>query len=234
MGNRKAAEKIWMDFVIGFEKRCLLPYLKEKGGDVTRNQDLYKELFATMSDEEFDKMMVRIRDKETFFPLFVPNMDDMRIDPDLVMEYGKELGAKFFHRIIFIDPLTGMEVMSEKEHLCLYQSTRRQSQHLEYKISTSENDKKVDVLTGQATGDSKSASMSQPEILILGNKGHVKAAVELVNVKGGNDKAYQNMIKQISETGGFSVEAAIADESRPKVVASVAKFLRGAHIDNNV
>lgn len=234
MANRAAAEKVWMDFISSFEKQCLVGYIDDDGRNATRNKDLYESIFKVMDDKSFHDLMVRLRDGLTALPVFVPPMGDTRIDPDVVKAFGDKYGVKFYQRLISIDAFTGEEKLSHVEHLVLYQSVRRQSQHWEKKVSTNENNRKIDQLTGQATGESKAASISQPEATALVNKGYLVALTELENIRGGDAKALQFMLDQIQATGGFSVEAAKQLGTRPKVIESLQSLFNGMLLKTNI
>lgn len=234
-GKRKEAEAHWLTFVKEFEDTCLKGYLKDDGGDKTKNSLLYQDLFSKITDDEFHSFMLRIREKDFVFPILVPNMDENRIDPDAVMALGRKYGVEFHQQLILVDPITDEVYKTAVKHLVVDLPVRRQSQHLEKKISTNENNRKVDILTGQATGDSKSASISQPELSALLSKGNINSAIELVKVRGGDKKAYDLMNKQLRETGGFSLETIIDLNTRPKVTETLKMILlAGCHIDSTL
>lgn len=218
---RKDAEKFWLDLV-------------EEMFPGTENKALYEELFGSLSNQEFDAMMQRIKNKELILPVFVENMTGNPVDHEKIMKIGERLGVKFFQHLYLTDPVTGKLTKTPERYLVIDLSLRRLSHHLRAKISVPTSDAVVDQLTGQATGESKGASITLPELQALGDKNQDLAIEELIKVRGGDKEAYEHMLKQISETGGYSIVPIRDLNSRPQVTETIKHLIFGLQLDNSL
>lgn len=192
-----------------------------------RNIDLYTEKFKSMSDDDFHAMVVSIMDGNFVLPAFSYNMEGTKADTETIMRIGEELGVKFFQRLTLTDPVTREAIITPEEYLVLNLQVRRQIQHLVKKRSTPSSTRVIDHLTGQVTGDSKGASMSLPELTALNAKGHEAGIIELIKPRGGDAKAYANLMQQIRDTGGYSLAPIMELGSRPKVIETTNSFFAG-------
>lgn len=200
-----------------------------------RNVTLYKNWFGSLSDAKFDRLMHRVRDSELILPVFAYNMDGTNIDHNKVMAIGeRELGINYTQHLILTDPITGEEYKSVPKYFVLNEPVRRQIQHFAKGVSTPTSTDKVDQLTGQATGESKSTTMSMPELTVLEAKGHDAAITEMIKVRGGDADAFNHSSQQINETGSWSLAPIEELDSRPKITKVVEQAFLGMHLDNNV
>lgn len=214
--NRKAAEKFLIDIV------SQLPNGKQ-------NATLYRDFFAETTDDELRLLRQKMADEDFVFPIFVYNMDNHKFDVDKIMQVGESIGAVFFQHLLLTDHVSGELYQTPIRYLVLEMSVRRQIQHLVKKMSVSEG-KSVDHLAGQATGDTKAAGVSLPELTQLDARNLVSSPIELIKVKGGDDMAYRHMRQQIRETGGFSLQPIMEMGSKPKAVETLRAFLLGRHL----
>lgn len=221
MANRKKVETEWLKFL-------------DEVKAPARNKELYKELFARLTDEEFDAMMQLIRDEKDVLAIRSFNMEGEGMNYEHVMSVGEKLGINWFQRIEMTDSVTRETSLSPVRYLVLELQVRRQIQHLVKKRSTAASNKVVDQLSGQVTGDSKSASMSLPELTALNAKGNAQGIIELIKVRGGDKEAYRSMMEQIRDTGGFSLGPIIEANSRPKIISTTNKLLRGMGLSSTL
>lgn len=228
--NRKAAEQLFLGVINDIEKFVLEPYnLDDKL--TKKNSEFYTEFFATMTDDEFHQMMIVSRDEEFILPIYVANMEEVRISAPKMREIGKKFGIKFFQRTVVTDPISNEASIMPAEVPIMYQMVRRQIQHLEKKISAAKDDKKIDAMTGQPTGESKSASMSLPEARVVDANGGQNALFEIMKVNGGDEEAYKHKREQVLATGEFSLDATLAIESTTKAVETRRLLYRGMGLD---
>lgn len=221
MAQRKAAEALVIDTVRQIE-----------GGEL--NAEMYKGLFAGWSDEEFGRWIDELDQGKTFISIIVPNAGPFTLSTERSMKVGESLGVKYFQRLELTDPLTGETYKTPLEYLVIDVPVRRQNQHLVKGRSMPENDKVVDALTGQVTGDSKGGRVSLPELLALESRGLEETILELIKVRGGDDRALRAMRDAIRETGGFSVEAIKALRTKPQATHVLRALLLSVHIDNTI
>lgn len=131
------------------------------------NVPLYEELLSRWGEKEWMRFYERWKDGLEYFPIIVDNMGEERIDEHKVMAYGKSIGVEYFQHCVLTDPETGEEYTTPIKYLVLDIPGRRLIQHISDKMSTAEHDRTVDHLAGQATGASKAASVSAPELNVI-------------------------------------------------------------------
>lgn len=225
MGNRKAAEAYFVGFIQDLENII----------GTTNNTALYKDFFKALPDKTFDKMMHSIKEGRLTFPMFVENMGDGTVLSRKVRDYAeKNLDIEWFQQLIITDPITGDAHKTPIRYLVMDLPMRRLAQHLFKKVSLPESTKVVDHLSGQATGASKGSTVSFPELNVLNDRGLHNTISELVSVRGGDQLAFNAMMEQVEQNGGFSVEAVKALGTKPKAVETLRLLLLGCHIDSNL
>lgn len=216
---RKDAEAFYLDFV-------------KRMAPKSNNYELYKETFARMTNADFERMVVNIRNG-FILPIFYRNMSANKADVDAIMAIGEELGIEWFQHLLLTDHLTGEVNKTPYKYLILKLTGRRQIQHLRDKISIPTNDRKIDHLTGQATGESKGASITAPELQVLDDKGLERSVFELAKARGGDKDAYDSLQQQIADTGGFSLSPIESLGSRPQATITLRKLLLAGHLDSS-
>lgn len=198
------------------------------------NSDLYRNLFAGMSDTEFDTFVTSVESGKITIAIIVPNSGSFVLDTERSMKVGEKLGVKFFNHLILTDPLTGEVSKTLKEYLVVHLPVRRQSQHLIKKQSIPKSAKVIDHLSGQVTGESKGARVSLPELLVMESKNLTDNIIELIKVRGGDDKAYAAMVESIEKTGGFSIKPILDLNSKPTSTETLRAYLLAGHLDNTI
>jgi len=221
MSNRKGAT----DYLVRLVEQIL------PGSPNTER--VQKEL-DSLDDAAFEKLMVDFENGEDWLSLIVPNGAPYRLDVKRNLAIGEAIGVKFFERIWFTDQSTGLPVLSNKPSLIMDIPDRRQKQHLVKKSSIASDNRRIDELTGQPTGDSKGSAISNPQLLILRSRGLDAAAEEFINVRGGNQKAFDYTNKAIFQRGDVSLEETRRLGSRPKSVETLSTFLKAQHLENNL
>ena len=186
------------------------------------NVKRYEELFASMSDNKFDKFMKDVRDETTCIYTYFPNMTKR---PSLADTIGiaEQLDIKIMHRIKLYDSGTDSYYLSNEEYPIVRVPVRRQQQFLDKKMSVPSSDKKINAMTGQVAWEDQSATITNPEIQALVSKGLPNVLKEVVTVRGGNIEAWSGEMKQQAEETG-SVDLDIIGQnsiSRSAVVAEV-------------
>lgn len=199
-----------------------------------KNISLYKEVFKKMTLEEIDIVCNRIESGEFLFPVYVKNMDkEVKGSFERVIQIAEEYGIPLFERLILTDGVTGTEYMTPEESLVLLMPSRRQVHHLLKKISAPENEKTIDHLSGQVTGDSKGAAITQPEFNALKDKGYEDALIELIKLRGGDTEAFKAMAEQLEGTGKVSMAPILEMGTTTRSVETFHNILLGMHLDNN-
>lgn len=222
MNNRKAAEAVVLD---GIE--ALLP-----GGD---NTQIYKDMFAEMSNAQFDAWMERLAAGEIRLAIIAPNMDvKNRLTVERNLALAEKWGHQFFERLR-ID--YGNEVpvfLTPMRYLVVQLSLRRQAQLLVKKTSIPVDNKSIDDYTGQPTGQSKGSKLSYPEMLILASHGLDESTTEMIKYRGGDVKGLDAMNTAISKSGGVSLKSIEHLGTKVKSTQTLRTFLLSMHLENTL
>lgn len=220
-GNRKAAEKVILDRI-----DALLPG--------SPNAQLYKDLFASMSDKQFDELMKGIEDGTKRLALIAPNLNEHKLSIERNLALAKKWNHNFFERI-WIDKKDGTPpYLSPVKYLVVDLPLRRQAQLLVKKISIPQDNKSVDDFTGQPTGASKGSKISYPETQIMAAKGLDSSLTEMLKYRGGDTKGFNAMNTMIARTGGVSLASIEQLGTRVKSTDTLSKMLTCMHLENTL
>lgn len=213
-------------------EKWFLDYIDEldPGND---NVKLYKEFFATLSFKDLQNLGRRLVNKEITLPYYAANMVNRDIPVDTALKVLDKLGVNVFQRVEVTDSVTGVRYKSAVKYLILTLHVRRQSQHSLKGKSTATDSVHIDYLTGQASGVSDTTHLSLPEIMNLESAGLHKGIQEMVNVRGGNQKGFNEAKQRIYQTGGYSLDSILELGYRPTSTETFHAYLLGMHYDNN-
>lgn len=164
------------------------------------NSERYKKLIGGMTDKQFDKFMVDMRDGRFQLHLVAPNMKVNLKVPNM-LKCADSLKLKLFHKVWMKDNATGRKFLSDNEYLVVQLPVRRQEQFIDKKMSVPDNDRTIDGLTGQVSWESKSSSITNPEIQILASRNMEATLFEFINVRGGNINSYAEFKRSLEENG---------------------------------
>jgi hypothetical protein len=221
MGNRKAAIA-----------ECV-KWMNELVPDGKIGTDM-KTVLDSLTDDQFDQYMQALESGEEILSIAIPNLGDDKLVLETLLDVGTKLGHSFFERLWLTDPKTGVTSLTPERYLVLLLPLRRQQQLLSKKISIPDNNRHVDELTGQVTGDSKGAALSGPELQILRSQGLDRPVLELIKPRGGDEKARRVIYRQIHETGGASLDSVMHAGTRVKSTETLSKLLSAMHLRNNL
>lgn len=194
------------------------------------NKEMYTAVFAQMTDKDFVQYMKKVEERG-YLDIIVPNMTAHKLSTERNLKIGEQVfGHKFFERVMIKD--REKSYMSNVEYMIVQLPVRRQSQHSIKGISTSEDNRQLDQLSGQPTGDSKSAKISYPEAQLLNGMNLPTTLVELMKMRGGDIGMFNASKSMASATGAISM-AAIADRATGvESTKSLHIFLTCAHLRN--
>ena len=221
MSNRKAATAEclrWIDELV-------------PGGQAVTDM---KTVLDSLSDEQFDELMNKLESEEEILSIAIPNLGKDRLEVSRLLEVGKKLNHEFFEHLWLTDAKTGVTYLTPEKYLVIDLPLRRQQQLLTEKISIPDNNRHVDEMTGQVTGDSKGASLSLPELQILRSQGLDRPILEMIKVRGGDERAQRAINRQIIETGSASLDSVLGAGTRVKSTETFSTLLKGMHLLNNL
>lgn len=221
MANRKAAEKFIFEF---------LKDIEPTGYNISQ----YEKIFADMSDKDFHNYMTAIRDGKAFLVIFRPMYKAKGITTQNNLAIAKKYGLNFFEKLVFTNDPKVPDYKTPIEFLVIDMPNRRQSQTLLKKTSIPENNKVIDELTYQPTGDSKGAKISYPELQVMIGMGLDNCISELTQYRGGDRggfNAYNSMFMRYGNANlGTLSQYATGVES----TKTLKSYLLGMHINNTI
>ena len=167
------------------------------------NANIYKRLFAGMTDGDFDKFIDDLDSSRVHLCMMAPNSLTAKLSVENNLEIAKELGHNFFERLWIGASGDTPEHLTAVEHLVIDLPLRRNAQTLVKKISVPGDNKTVDAMTGQPTGSSKGAKISYTELQLCAGMGLDNTMVELIKYRGGDSGgklAYETMLSKTGHT----------------------------------
>ena len=144
----------------------ILKYVDKISGS-KENVSLYKELFAKMTDKEFDNFMVRLKNKEINLSLVLPTGMDQGVSVENNYKVAKELGVNFFSNLHIGQNVNTPAYTTPNKFLVCKLPVRRAAQLLSKKISIPSNARQTDYMTGQVSSDSRASSLTLPELQVM-------------------------------------------------------------------
>lgn len=198
------------------------------------NGKFYKEMFSKMSDKDIEEYVTAIESGEDFVSLIYNNLKENGISVDNNLKVAEKMGHDFFERLRLTDPATGKEYLTPEKYMVLDLPVRRQAQMLKKKRGVPEDNRHVDELSGQPTGESKGSGISFPELLIMYSQGLDKSILEFMKLRGGDTRAYNAMERMIAETGSSNMEPILNAGTKTKSTETLSAFLKAMHLDNTL
>jgi hypothetical protein len=220
---RKEAE----DFIISILDQ-ITPELKG-------NSDNYRRYFASLSDKEFESFIQRLESGEEFICVQLPNFIKHGCTTENNIRIAKEeFDFSFFQRLIIGEKDDIPEHMTNTEAMVIDIPWRRASQTVTKKISVPDDNKKIDALSGQVTGESKAARISYPELQVLTSMGLEKSALELDKYRGGDKKGGIAFNGMLSRYGSVSLDALKPYASGVESTKTLKTYLTGMHLSSTL
>lgn len=198
------------------------------------NKELYEDMFKDMSDSAFSLLMKRVEEGSFTFPIFIPNSKSKVVSVERNLKIGKRLGYDFFTRLKISGREGLPDTITPVKHLVLDLPLRRASQMGSKKISVPDDSRVIDHMSGQATGSSKGARISYPELLLLAGMGLDKTLEELVTVKGGDAGAFRAYNAIVAKYGKVNLKTVRNYYTGVTSVSTLRTFLACMHLRSNL
>lgn len=201
------------------------------------NRRIYEELFAQMTDEQFEEMMVAFESGTSRPAVVVPNLPTdpkNRLNIPRNLKIAEDWGVKLFERIWMTRDDGTSKYLSPIPYMIVELPLRRQAQILIKKISIPEHNNTTDDLTGQAAGASKGSKISYPEMQILAGLDLTECLTEFMKVRGGDTIAFDESNTSISRTGSFSLRDVEKLGSNVRSKQTLSTFFTVMHLQNTL
>lgn len=221
MGNRKAAEDSIMSFIKDIDKSGY-------------NVDKYKIIFKNMSDKDFDLYMKDIRDGKATLVLFKPLYEAKSVTMENNLKIAPKYGLEFFEHLIYSNNEDSPDYKTPIKYLVVDLPYRRQSQTLVKKISIPDNNKVIDELTYQPTGDSKGAKVSYPELQVLIGMGLENSISELIRFRGGDRNGFNAYNSMFLRYGNANLKALENYSTGVESTKTLKVYLTALHLTNTI
>jgi len=184
----------------------ILTWIKKITQD-ENNVNLYKNLFKSMNNEEFDKFMHSLKDGRILQIIVPPDSKtDKKITVRHNMKLAKELNIKFYQHLIYGPggPYP-TKIKTPIKFIVLDSPFRRLRQTVEKSVTVSKDVKHIDILTGQVVGDSQASKITLPELQLLNGMGVKDILVEFLKFRGGDLGANRAMNNYLMHYGQASM-----------------------------
>lgn len=190
----------------------------------------YKEYLEKLSEKDFADYMQALRSGEKYVTLTAPNFGKVNLDLERNKKLADKLGVKLFNKLWFEGDEDMPTYLSPIEYLVLKLPVRVASQRLIKKMSVPKNQRVINHLTGQPTGDSKGASISHPELRVCAAMGLENSMIELMKYRGGDNRGWAAMNASLMRTGKASLKTLSFFASGVESTATLKTYMNSAHI----
>ena len=173
------------------------------------NSDTYRQSFSKMNDRDFIDMCKNMMTKDDFIFSIDVNQLASEKDGKITLDQIRHVADK--HKIKLVEYVFMPFRNNKKEPMCTFtrvpivycQVRRFFQQMLQHKNSISNDNSKINPLTGQVINDDKTASTTniQTYALTITNRGN--ALKEYLGPRADDNVAKQDMLTQIENTGRF-------------------------------
>lgn len=200
------------------------------------NAELYKKKFATMTDAQFAELMHSYNNGEERPVIQAPNFSKHSLSVQRNLDIAKELGHDYFERVWIgsNDPDTPTYLTNNK-YMIVELPIRRLAQLLVKKISTAENSRSIDQITGQPAGkESKTSKISFHELQIMRSMGLDESLKELIKYRGGDAGGFNAMNKAIARDGRVSLKAIEPYATGVESTNALKVYLTAMHLRNTL
>lgn len=221
MSNRKKAEEFILQFCKDIEPTGY-------------NVEQYKKAFAEMSDKDFEQWMKNIRDGKAFLVLFKPMYEAQGLTVENNLKVGEKYGLKYFEKLVYTGNEEGPDYKTPIEYLIVDLPYRRQSQTLTKKVSIPDNNKVIDELTYQPTGDSKGAKISFPELQVLIGMGLENTISELIRFRGGDRNGFNAYNAMFLRYGNANLKTLENYSTGVESTKTLKIYLTAMHLSNTI
>lgn len=219
--NRQAAQSFIIEYI-------------GKLTEGTNNAKIYEDLFAVMTDSDFDQFMSDLGSGKKFLAIIVPNFSGKGLTIERNLEIADELGHEFFQRIWIEGKGDIPTYLTPNKYLVVDLPVRRQSQILVKKISVPKHNRVIDSLTGQPTGESKGAKISYPELQVCAAMGLDNCMVELMKYRGGDARGGAALNGMMSKYGRANQATLSQYASGVESTQTLKTFLTACHLKSTL
>lgn len=191
--------------------------------------DILTTFFKNMSDGEFHEFMTKLKNGKHNLSFVIPHEET--VTEEMIFDLADKLDVKLFQKLTFHEE--GMTHTPVIPYMVIIVPAKRAAQTQDKKSSVSHGNK-IDSLTGQVTGDSRSAKITMPEILIHAGFGIEKPIEELMNSRGGDLGLGNAMDVSLFNNGSVSLKNIQPHSTKVVSTKSLKAYLLASHIKSTL
>lgn len=191
--------------------------------------DILEKFFKKMSDGEFHEFMVKLKEGKHNLSFVIPHEET--VNEEMIFDLAEKLDVKIYQKLTFHEE--GMSHTPNIPYMVVTLPAKRAAQTQDKKSSVSHGNK-IDSLTGQVTGESRSAKFTMPEILIHAGFGIESPIEELMNSRGGDLGLGNAMDVSLFNNGTVSLRNIQPHSTKVVSTKSLKAYLLASHIKSTL
>lgn len=212
-----------------------------KDGKKSYNRQVWEERFRTMSDLDFHKMMVQMKEKKGFCFSFeadsVATKNKSNMTVNKLDKIAKEYGYKLREYVMFphknrANPDNPMISRSPLPILVL--TVKRLQQMLTKKNKITADNSVTNYITGQVTNDSKAARLSNTQTYSLITSNQVNSIKEFLSIRADDETAKRELYRDIEQTGTAKLSNYDLKSENKQSIQAMEVFLRASGLYTNI
>jgi hypothetical protein len=175
------------------------------------NENIYREYFSKLSDEQFKTFAYNLYAKEDFNLFFETGLLDRKNALTLkkIRDIARKRGVELMEYVEFPYKRPGRPEdppVSAAKIPVIYSAVRPLQQLLDKKNSLSSNTDQINSLTGQVTGSSKASTVGNMQTISLVTSNQMKAVKEMHGPRSDDLTAKLKMIDMIESSGDYDID----------------------------
>jgi len=195
----------------------------------------YEEYFNQMSDLEFHNFMLKLSKGEEKITVIVPPDNPSNITTAKNIDIlEKRYKYSMWQRLIIKNQKDLPDEMTPIPYVVHYFPIRRAAQLLSKGISIPDSINKVDLSSGQVTGDSQSSKITLPEMNLLVGLGLEKTVKEAATIRGGDMGGVRALNGLLINQGRVSLQELEPYRTGVKSKETLSAYLKAMHIDSTL
>lgn len=199
-----------------------------------RSAQFLIEQVEKLSDDELEAWVIKLENEQDYLSVVMQFNDTKSITYENNIKVAKKRGVPIFQRIWYTDPSTGQEVLGPEKRPVYLLPVKRQIETIDYKISYSASNMKVDAHTGQVIGNDQASRISYPELMVVYSKELNWSLVEFMKYRGGDVKGRVEFNNLLRSTGDVAMENLLRTKTTVKSSDTLQIYFLAMHWQVNI
>ena len=197
--------------------------------------DAYEEYFNKMTDTEFHNYMLKLSKGEEKITVIVPPDNPSNVSTTKNIDIlEKRYKYSMWQRLIVKNQKDLPDEMTPIPYAIHYFPIRRAAQLLSKGISIPDSINKIDLSSGQVTGDSQSSKITLPEMNLLVGLGLEKTVKEAATIRGGDMGGLRALNGLLINQGRVSLQELEPYRTGVKSKETLNVYLKAMHIESTL